>query len=52
MAQKQKKFLDQVRDPVRLKHYAYRMEKSYVDWVRRYILFHPILYCLFRMLET
>ena len=37
---KTKKLLDQVRDAVRLKHYAYRTEQSYVDWVRRYILFH------------
>jgi len=40
MAQKPKKVLDQVRNAVRLKHYAYRAEQSYVDWVRRYILFH------------
>ena len=40
MAQKPKKLLDQVRDAVRLKHYAYRTEQTYVDWVRRYILFH------------
>jgi len=32
--------LNQVRDAVRLKHYAYRTEQSYVDWARRYILFH------------
>ena len=38
MAQKPKKLLDQVRDAVRLKHYAYRTEQSYVDWVRRNIL--------------
>ena len=35
-----KKLLDQVREAVRLKHYAYRTEQSYVDWVKRYILFH------------
>ena len=40
MAQKPKKLLDQVRDAIRLKHYAYRTEQSYVDLVRRYILFH------------
>jgi len=40
MVQKPKKLLDQVRDAVRLKHYAYRTEQSYVDRVRRYILFH------------
>ncbi|NJN03838.1 MAG: integron integrase, partial [Leptolyngbyaceae cyanobacterium RM1_1_2] len=31
---------DQVRDAIRLKHYSYRTEQSYVGWIRRYILFH------------
>jgi len=35
-----RKLLDQVRDALRLKHYSYRTEQSYVDWIRRYILFH------------
>jgi integron integrase len=35
-----KKLLDQVRDTIRLKHYSIRTEESYVNWVRRYILFH------------
>jgi hypothetical protein len=35
-----KKLLDQVRDILRLKHYAYRTEETYVQWIRRYILFH------------
>ncbi|GAB4477318.1 MAG: integron integrase [Elainellaceae cyanobacterium] len=35
-----KKLLDQVRDAVRLRHYAYRTEETYVQWIRRYILFH------------
>ena len=35
-----KKLLDQVRDVIRVKHYAYRTEQTYVQWVRRYILFH------------
>jgi integron integrase len=35
-----KKLLDQVRDAIRLKHYAYRTEETYVQWIRRYILFH------------
>jgi integron integrase len=35
-----KKLLDQVRDALRVKHYAYRTEESYVQWIRRYILFH------------
>jgi integron integrase len=35
-----KKLLDQVRDVIRIKHYSLRTEKSYVDWIKRYILFH------------
>ncbi len=34
------KLLDQVRDAIRLKHYSYRTEGTYVQWIRRYILFH------------
>ncbi len=35
-----KKLLDQVRDVLRLKHYSIRSENSYLNWIRRYILFH------------
>jgi integron integrase len=35
-----KKLLDQVRDAIRMKHYAYRTEETYVQWIRRFILFH------------
>lgn len=35
-----RKLLDQVRDALRVKHYAYRTEQAYVDWVRRFVLFH------------
>ena len=34
------KLLDQVRAKIRLKHYSIRTEQAYVDWIRRYILFH------------
>jgi len=34
------KLLAQVRDLLRTKHYSYRTEEAYVDWIRRYILFH------------
>jgi len=34
------KLLDQIRDVIRLKHYSYSTEKTYVHWARRYILFH------------
>ena len=32
--------LDRVRDKIRLKHYSIRTEQAYVDWIRRFILFH------------
>jgi Phage integrase, N-terminal SAM-like domain len=35
-----KKLLDKVRDAIRLKHYSYRTEETYVQWIVRYILFH------------
>jgi integron integrase len=35
-----KKILDQVSDAIRLKHYSYRTEQTYKDWIKRYILFH------------
>jgi integron integrase len=35
-----KKLLDQLSDALRMSHYSYRTEQAYVDWVRRYILFH------------
>jgi len=33
-------FLNRLRDIIRTKQYSIRTEKSYVDWVRRFILFH------------
>ncbi len=36
----QKKLLDQVSDAIRTKHYSFRTEKTYTDWIRRFILFH------------
>jgi site-specific recombinase XerD len=35
-----KRLLDQVRDLLRLKNYAYRTEKSYLYWIKQSILFH------------
>jgi len=34
------RLLDQVRDRCRVKHYSIRTERAYVDWIRRFILFH------------
>jgi site-specific recombinase XerD len=35
-----RRLLDQVRDTIRVKHYAIRTEEAYVAWIKRYILFH------------
>ena len=37
---KEKKLLDQMRDLMRLKHYSIRTERSYCDWVERFIRYH------------
>ena len=34
------KLLDQVRDRIRVKHYSIRTEAQYVQWIKRFILFH------------
>ena len=39
MSQK-KRFLDIVRDKIKMKHYSYATEKSYIGWTKRYIIFH------------
>ncbi|MBM3153648.1 MAG: integron integrase [Chloroflexi bacterium] len=40
MTDKPKKLLDQMRDTIRIKHYSYKTEQTYIDWVKRFILFH------------
>jgi integron integrase len=37
---KSKILLDQLRDAIRIKHYSYSTEKTYVHWAKRYIIFH------------
>lgn len=34
------KLLDQVRARVRYKHYSIRTGRTYVEWVRRFVVFH------------
>lgn len=34
------RLLDQVRSRIRVKHYSIRTETAYVDWIKRFILFH------------
>ena len=40
MHQPKKKLLDMVRDKIRLKHYSYSTERTYVHWIKHYIFFH------------
>jgi integron integrase len=35
-----KKLLEQIRDVMRLKHYSLRTERTYCDWIERFIRFH------------
>src|SRR5205807_7667211 len=34
------KLLERVRQQLRVKHYSIRTEHAYLDWIRRFILFH------------
>ena len=34
------KLLDQVRAKMRVLHYSKRTEEAYVDWIKRFILYH------------
>ncbi len=34
------KFLDRVREQIRLRHYSLRTEETYIGWIKRYIRFH------------
>ena len=34
------RLLDRVRDKIRLRHYSLRTEQAYLDWIKRFILFH------------
>jgi integrase-like protein len=34
------RLLEQVREVIRIKHYSIRTEHAYLQWIRRYILFH------------
>jgi hypothetical protein len=34
------RLLDQVRTAIRVRHYSLRTEEAYVQWIRRFILYH------------
>ena len=40
MEPRPQKLLDQAQEAIRIKHYSYRTEESYVTWIRSFILFH------------
>ena len=41
-AEQSPKLLDQVRSVMRLHHYSIHTERSYIDWIKRYIRFHQM----------
>ena len=41
-ANKKPRLLDQVRSVLRVRHYSYRTERSYVSWIVNYIRFHNL----------
>jgi integron integrase len=40
LEKREPKLLDRVREAMRVRHLSLRTEKTYVQWIRRYILFH------------
>ena len=34
------RLMDQVRETMRLHHYSIHTERSYIDWIKRYVHFH------------
>ena len=42
MTENKIKLIDQVRNALRTRHYSYATEKSYIQWIKRYIYFHHI----------
>jgi integron integrase len=40
MESREPKLLDRVREAIRTRHYSPRTERTYVGWIRRFILFH------------
>ena len=36
------RLMDQVRQVLRYHHYAYRIERTYCDWVKKFVQFHEM----------
>ena len=43
------KLLEQVRSIIRTKHYSIRTEESYVNWIKKFILYHNKRHRVFSM---
>ncbi len=41
-SKKEKMLLDEVRDFMRFKHYSIHTERTYCDWIKRYVQYHSI----------
>ena len=37
------KLLEQLRNMIRTKHYSIRTEEDYINWIKKYILFHKMI---------
>lgn len=35
-----KKLLDLVREQIRVRHYSIKTERTYISWIKRFILYH------------
>ena len=42
--QKEGKLLDEVRDYMRLHHYSIHTERTYCEWIKKYVHFHKMKY--------
>ncbi|QZZ19835.1 phage integrase N-terminal SAM-like domain-containing protein [Leptothermofonsia sichuanensis E412] len=40
MTDRPKMLLEVVQETLRRKHYSFRTEKTYLQWIKRYLLFH------------
>ncbi len=40
--QRKKNLLDNVHEIMRLRHYSIRTERSYINWIKRYCIFHKM----------
>ena len=44
ISRKDKKLLEEVRDMLQLHHYSIHTERTYCNWIKRYIQYHTMTY--------